>query len=95
MNLTEVVESKGKYAADSGVKGKLALPPARSFAILTRMHAQLDAAKFAGLVKGNAHVIRNAGGLASDDANWTLRPSVLRVARQLKIGLESGCYYLG
>jgi len=43
------------------------------------MDAQLDPAKFAGLAEGNAHVIRNAAGRASDDANWTVQPSVLRV----------------
>jgi carbonic anhydrase len=44
------------------------MPPARRFAILTCMDARLDPAKFAGLVEGDAHVIRNAGGRASDDA---------------------------
>ena len=51
-----------------GDKGSLALPPARRFAILTCMDARLDPAKFAGLIEGDAHVIRNAGGRASDDA---------------------------
>ena len=51
-----------------GDKGSLALPPARRFAILTCMDARLDPAKFAGLAEGDAHVIRNAGGRASDDA---------------------------
>src|ERR1700687_3039333 len=45
-----------------------ALPPARGFAILTCMDARLDPAKYAGLMKGDVHVIRNAGGRASDDA---------------------------
>ena len=45
-----------------------ALPPARGFAILTCMDARLDPAKYAGLSEGDAHVIRNAGGRASDDA---------------------------
>ena len=49
-------------------KGELALPPARRFAILTCMDARLDPAKYAGLAEGDAHVIRNAGGRASDDA---------------------------
>ncbi|MGI9212480.1 MAG: beta-class carbonic anhydrase, partial [Methylococcaceae bacterium] len=49
-------------------KGNLALPPARGFAILTCMDARLDPAKYAGLSEGDAHVIRNAGGRASDDA---------------------------
>jgi carbonic anhydrase len=44
------------------------MPPARRFAILTCMDARLDPAKFAGLAEGDAHVIRNAGGRASDDA---------------------------
>jgi carbonic anhydrase len=51
-----------------GEKGKLALPPARRFAILTCMDARLDPAKYAGLSEGDAHVIRNAGARASDDA---------------------------
>ena len=51
-----------------GAKADLALPPARGFAILTCMDARLDPAKYAGLSEGDAHVIRNAGGRASDDA---------------------------
>lgn len=56
------------YVAKFGNKGDLALPPARGFAILTCMDARLDPAKYAGLAEGDAHVIRNAGGRASDDA---------------------------
>ena len=66
--LSEVLESNRKYAANFGDKARLALPPARSFAILTCMDARLDPAKYAGLAEGDAHVIRNAGGRASDDA---------------------------
>ncbi len=44
------------------------MPPGRQFAILTCMDARLDPAEFAGLTEGDAHVIRNAGGRASDDA---------------------------
>lgn len=66
--LTEVLESNRAYAANFGTKSQLALPPARSFAILTCMDARLDPAKYAGLAEGDAHVIRNAGGRASDDA---------------------------
>jgi carbonic anhydrase len=65
---SEVLQANAKYSADFGEKGKLALPPARRFAILTCMDARLDPAKFAGLAEGDAHVIRNAGGRASDDA---------------------------
>src|SRR5882672_11351264 len=66
--LAEVLAANARYAATFGDKGKLALPPARRFAILTCMDARLDPAKFAGLAEGDAHVIRNAGGRASDDA---------------------------
>jgi len=66
--LKEVLEANAKYSANFGEKGKLALPPARRFAVLTCMDARLDPAKFAGLAEGDAHVIRNAGGRASDDA---------------------------
>lgn len=66
--LNEVLAANEAYAADFGVKGELALPPARGFAILTCMDARLDPAKYAGLSEGDAHVIRNAGGRASDDA---------------------------
>jgi len=64
----EVLAANQRYAADFGDKAKLAMPPARHFAILTCMDARLDPAKFAGLAEGEAHVIRNAGGRASDDA---------------------------
>jgi len=66
--LSEVLASNSSYASNFGDKSKLALPPARSFAILTCMDARLDPAKYAGLAEGDAHVIRNAGGRASDDA---------------------------
>jgi carbonic anhydrase len=64
----EVLAANAAYAADFGEKGNLPLPPARGFAILTCMDARLDPAKYAGLAEGDAHVIRNAGGRASDDA---------------------------
>jgi carbonic anhydrase len=64
----EVLQANEAYAASFGERGGLALPPARGFAILTCMDARLDPAKYAGLSEGDAHVIRNAGGRASDDA---------------------------
>jgi carbonic anhydrase len=66
--LDEVLKANSKYCETFGDKGKLAMPPARRFAILTCMDARLDPAKFAGLAEGDAHVIRNAGGRASEDA---------------------------
>jgi len=64
----EVMTANDSYAADFGDKANLPMPPGRHFAILTCMDARLDPAKYAGLSEGDAHVIRNAGGRASDDA---------------------------
>jgi carbonic anhydrase len=64
----EVVAANEAYVRSFGTKGELPLPPARRFAILTCMDARLDPAKYAGLAEGDAHVIRNAGGRATDDA---------------------------
>ncbi len=66
--LEEVLAANATYSAGFGNKANLAMPPRRRFAILTCMDARLDPAKFAGLAEGDAHVIRNAGGRASDDA---------------------------
>jgi carbonic anhydrase len=48
-------------------KGDLPMPPARKVAVLACMDARLDPAKALGLEEGDAHVIRNAGGVASED----------------------------
>jgi len=66
--LQKVLSANREYAANFDDKGNLPLPPSRRFAILTCMDARLDPAKYAGLAEGDAHVIRNAGGRASDDA---------------------------
>jgi carbonic anhydrase len=64
----EVLAANQTYAQSFGAKSDLPMPPGRRFAVLTCMDARLDPAKFAGLAEGDAHVIRNAGGRASDDA---------------------------
>lgn len=66
--LDEVLTANATYSATFADKGALPTLPARHIAILTCMDARLDPAKFAGLSEGDAHVIRNAGGRASDDA---------------------------
>lgn len=66
--LDQVLSANAAYAENFGDKGDLAMPPGRNFAILTCMDARLDPAKYAGLAEGDAHIIRNAGGRASDDA---------------------------
>lgn len=64
----EITAANESYVAEFGDRVNLPMPPGRRLAILTCMDARLDPAKFAGLVEGDAHVIRNAGGRASDDA---------------------------
>lgn len=65
--LQEILEANRNYSQGFD-KGGLPMPPARKIAILTCMDARLIPALFAGLKEGDAHVIRNAGGRASDDA---------------------------
>jgi len=64
----EVLTANERYARNFGDKARLAMPPARHFAILTCMDARLDPAGYGGLREGDAHVIRNAGGRVTDDA---------------------------
>ncbi|MDQ2727263.1 MAG: carbonic anhydrase [Actinomycetota bacterium] len=88
----EVLEANEAYAASFGSKAELAVPPARQFAILTCMDARLDPAKYAGLSEGDAHVIRNAGGRASDDAIRSLVISYkLLGTREWFVIHHSGC----
>src|SRR5919199_6323688 len=63
----DVGAANHRYAA-AFAKGDLPMPPGRRFAVVTCMDARLDPAKFLGLDEGDAHVIRNAGGLVTDDA---------------------------
>src|SRR5919106_1580039 len=64
--IDQLVENAEKYAA-SFDKGELPLPPAKGVAILACMDARLDVARALGLEEGDAHVIRNAGGVVTDD----------------------------
>jgi carbonic anhydrase len=63
----EILAANQRYASEFG-KGDLPMPPGRRFAVVTCMDARIEPAKQLGLEEGDAHVIRNAGGLVSDDA---------------------------
>ena len=63
----ELLENNARYA-ESFDKGDLPLPPGRGLAVVACMDARLDTHKLLGLAEGDAHVIRNAGGVVSDDA---------------------------
>ncbi len=71
--VAEVTAANERYASGFD-KGGLPMPPARKFAVVTCMDARLDPAGFLGLAEGDAHVIRNAGGLVNDE---TIRSLVI------------------
>ncbi len=68
MSVTDELLRKNDVYARSFDKGSLPLPPAKHLAVLACMDARLDVHKILGLNEGDAHVIRNAGGVATDDA---------------------------
>jgi carbonic anhydrase len=65
--LNELLEANNRFA-EGFEKGDLPMPPARQVAVLACMDARLHPERFLGLDIADAHVIRNAGGRASDDA---------------------------
>lgn len=68
-NVRQVEAANARYATSFAEKlGKLPIPPVRKFAVLTCMDARIHASKLFGLEEGDAHIIRNAGGRASEDA---------------------------
>jgi carbonic anhydrase len=68
MSVTDELLRNNQSYAGSFKKGDLPLPPAKHVAVLACMDARLDVHKILGLEEGEAHVIRNAGGAATDDA---------------------------
>ncbi len=63
----EALAANATYAASFDL-GSLPVPPAKKLAVLACMDARLDVHQIMGLAPGDAHVIRNAGGVVSDDA---------------------------
>jgi carbonic anhydrase len=87
----EVTEANERYASGFA-KGDLPAPPGKKFAVVTCMDARLDPARFLGLEEGDAHVIRNAGGLVNDETIRSLVIShhLLGTEEAVVIG-HSGC----
>jgi carbonic anhydrase len=67
MSVTEELLQNNAIYAESFEKGDLPLPPAKGVAVVACMDARLDVHKILGLKEGDAHVIRNAGGVITDD----------------------------
>ncbi|MGH9222480.1 MAG: beta-class carbonic anhydrase [Acidimicrobiales bacterium] len=68
MTATDTFLTNNESYARGFSKGDLPLPPARKVAVLACMDARLDPARALGFEEGDAHVIRNAGGVVTDDA---------------------------
>ena len=87
----EVTQANERYASGFA-KGDLPAPPDKKFAVVTCMDARLDPARFLGLEEGDAHVIRNAGGLVNDETIRSLVIShhLLGTEEAVVIG-HSGC----
>ena len=67
MSVTDELLQNNEHYAEGFEKGDLPLPPARGVAVVACMDARLDVHKILGLEEGDAHVIRNAGGVITDD----------------------------
>src|SRR5215211_2151461 len=67
MSATDELLKNNEAFAESFDQGDLAIPPARKLAVVACMDARLDVHKILGLELGDAHVIRNAGGVITDD----------------------------
>lgn len=65
--LKEILAGNAEYARTFD-RSKLPLPPAKKLAILACMDARIDVHALTGLREGDTHVIRNAGGIATEDA---------------------------
>jgi len=74
MSVVDEVTTANEQYASGFDGGGLPMPPGRKFAVVTCMDARLDPARFLGLQIGDAHVIRNAGGLVNDE---TIRSLVI------------------
>jgi carbonic anhydrase len=92
MSVTDELLRNNQSYAGSFKKGELALPPAKHVAVLACMDARLDVHKILGLQEGDAHVIRNAGGAATDDAIRSLAISQrLLGTKEIVLIHHTGC----
>jgi carbonic anhydrase len=82
MSTTDDVLRNAEQYASSFDKGDLPMPPARKLAVVACMDARLIPTRVLGLDEGEAHVIRNAGGVVTDDTIRSLAIS------QHKLGTE-------
>ena len=89
--IDDFLSNNAKYAAGFS-KGDLALPPSKKIAVVACMDARLETGALLGLAEGEAHVIRNAGGVATDDVIRSLTISQrLLGTREIMLIHHTGC----
>ncbi|KAK0386434.1 hypothetical protein NLU13_6271 [Sarocladium strictum] len=84
-------ESANQKYAETFDKGSLPLPPGRKVAVVTCMDARIDPAKALGLVEGDAHVIRNAGGRAIEAVRSIVISQQLLGTREIVVIHHTSC----
>ncbi|KAJ7682294.1 carbonic anhydrase [Mycena polygramma] len=88
---TEFAKRNEEYVASFGDKGNLAMPPAKKLAIVTCMDARLDPAAHLGIKEGDAHIIRNAGGIAKDALRSLIISQRLLGTREIAVFHHTDC----
>jgi len=91
MPVAQEFETSNKEYVSSFKKGDLALPPARKVTVVTCMDARIDPAKSLGLSEGDAHVIRNAGGRASEALRSVIISQQLLGTREIVLFHHTDC----
>ena len=92
MSLAEHIQQQNARYASRFDRSTLALPPARRWAIVACMDARLTVEEVVGIGTGDAHIIRNAGGLVTDDAIRSLAISThLLGTNEFAIIEHTGC----
>ncbi len=87
----ELLQNNARYA-EGFDKGDLPLPPAKGVAVVACMDARLHVSKLLGLEEGDAHIIRNAGGVVTDDEIRSLAISQrLLGTREIILIHHTGC----
>ncbi|CAH2355752.1 putative carbonic anhydrase [[Candida] railenensis] len=91
MTVASEFENSNQAYVKAFTKGDLALPPARKVAVIVCMDARIDPAASLGLQEGDAHVIRNAGGRASDALRSVIISQKLLGTREIVIVHHTDC----
>ncbi|KAA1477006.1 carbonic anhydrase [Dentipellis sp. KUC8613] len=85
------IKANEAYVASFGDKGSLPMPPGKKVAIVTCQDARLDPAAHLGLKEGDAHVIRNAGGVAADALRSLIISQRLLGTREIALFHHTDC----